>query len=115
MYIMPEQRRPRTHFSAQERAWRSKLTQIVSGYPFLRGTLQERFRVCGKPNCRCTRGEKHRALYVVLSDGKRQRQLYVPEAWEARVREWVAHHRAVKELIREVSEMYWRKVEQREE
>lgn len=77
--------------------------------------MQERHRVCGKPNCRCTRGEKHRSLYLVLSNGKRLRQLYVPPAWEARVREWVANHQTLREAIKEVSELYWRKVQRREE
>jgi hypothetical protein len=112
---MSERRRPRTSFGARERAWRSRLTQIVSGHPFLRGCLQERYRLCGKPTCRCTRGQKHRALYLVLAEGKRLRQLYVPPAWEARVRQWVAHHRTLRELIQEVSALYWKKVQQRED
>lgn len=77
--------------------------------------MQERRRVCGKPNCRCTRGEKHRSLYLVLSAGGRLRQLYVPPAWEARVREWVANHQTLREAIQGVSEAYWKKVQRREE
>lgn len=105
----------RTALRPQERAWRSQLTQIVAGQPFLRGTLLERQRVCGKPNCRCARGQKHRALYLVLSEGKRQRQLYVPKDWEPRVRQWVANHHALRDLIREVSDLYWSKVQKRQE
>lgn len=106
---------PRTALSPQERAWRSKLTQFTAGQPFLRGTLLERERVCGKPTCRCTRGRKHRSLYLVVSDGKRQRQLFVPRDWEDRVRQWVANHQAMRELVREVSDLYWTKVQRRQE
>ena len=53
--------------TAQERQWRSKLAQIVAQQGFIRGSLLERQRVCGKPNCRCTRGHKHKALYLVIS------------------------------------------------
>jgi hypothetical protein len=112
---MLDKRRPRTSFSVRERAWRSRLTRIVSGQPFLRGCLQERYRVCGKPNCRCARGQKHRALYLVLSEKGRLKQLYVPPEWEARVRQWVANHQALREIIREISGLYWEKVRQRED
>lgn len=105
----------RTALSPQERAWRSKLTQLTSGQPFLRGTLLERERVCGKPNCRCARGQKHRSLYVVVSDGKRQRQLFVPKDWEDRIRQWVTNHKAIRELIHEVSDLYWAKARRRQE
>jgi hypothetical protein len=112
---MLEKRPSRAHFSARERAWRSQLTQLVSGHPFLRGCLQERYRLCGKPHCRCTRGQKHRSLYLVLMEGKRLRQLYVPAAWEARVRQWVENHKNLREMIKEVSDVYWEKIKQREE
>jgi hypothetical protein len=105
----------RTAIPAQERAARSRLAQIVAGQPFLRGTLQERIRACGKPNCRCARGQKHRSLYLVLSDGKRQRQLYVPRDWEQRVRQWVANHHSLRDLVRQVSELYWSRIKSREE
>jgi hypothetical protein len=36
--------------AARERQWRSKLNQVVGQHGLVRGTLQERFRVCGKPN-----------------------------------------------------------------
>ena len=105
----------RTALTAQERTWRSKLTQITAGRAFLRGTLLERERLCGKPNCRCARGQKHRSLYLVLSDGKRQRQLFVPRDWEERVRQWVANHKALRKLVSQVSELYWTKVKKRQE
>jgi hypothetical protein len=91
------------------------LTQIVSGHPFLRGTLQERYRVCGKSNCRCAQGQKHRGLYLVWREGRRLRQLYVPPAWEKRVREWVTRHQVLRKLICAVAGECWKKVERRED
>lgn len=105
---------PRTSLSPQERDWRSRLTQIVSGQPFLKGSLLERERVCGKPNCRCARGQKHRSLYLVLSSGKRLRQLYVPKDWEEPVRQWVANYHRVRDLLAGVSDLYWNKVKRRQ-
>jgi hypothetical protein len=43
------------------------------------GTLAERGRVCGKPTCRCARGEKHPALQLAhwVGEGKTH-SLHVP-------------------------------------
>ena len=50
-----------------ERAQRSRLAQWVGWQPMVRGTLNERQIVCGRPTCGCARGEKHDALYLVRS------------------------------------------------
>jgi hypothetical protein len=104
----------RTGIPAKERALRSKLAQIVSGQGLIRGTLLERRRVCGNPGCRCASGPGHPALYLVLSDGKRQRQLYLPKDWHDRVRRWVDNHRKVRALIDEISQIHWSNVKQRQ-
>ena len=59
------------------------------------GTLAERGRVCGKPTCRCARGEKHPAVQLAhwAGDGKTRSQ-HVPYAIVDTVREGVeAWHR----------------------
>lgn len=59
------------------------------------GTLAERGRVCGKPTCRCARGEKHPALQLAhwAGDGK-TRSLHVPYVLAERVQGGVdAWHR----------------------
>lgn len=101
--------------SSAERAFRSRLAQIVSGRGLIRGTLQERWHVCGKPTCHCAKGAKHRAVYLVLSRPGGARQLYVPAAWEQRVRQWVANQRTLRELLEAVSEVYWQKLRRRQD
>ena len=105
---------PRGAMGSRERAWRSALAQIVAGRGLIRGTLQERLQLCGKPACRCARGQRHRVLYLVLREGGKLRQLYVPKAWEERVRQWVANHRTLRGLLKELSEVYWDKVRRRQ-
>lgn len=104
----------RTKMSPRERALRSRVTKLLHSAGILRGTLSLRERVCGKPNCKCTRGQKHVALYVVASHSGEQRQLFVPKAWEDDVRQWVRNHQEARELIEEISRLYWKKVQQRE-
>ena len=99
---------------AQQRQWRSKLAQIITQHGFVRGTLQERLRVCGKPNCRCARGQRHRALYLVFSKQGRSQQLYVPKQWEASVRQWVKNYHDVRDLMEKISQDHLNKVQKRQ-
>lgn len=104
---------PRASMSAQERRLRSELAQLIDQKAILRGSLLVRRRVCGKPTCKCTRGEQHESLYLVIAEGGRTRQLYVPKDWESRVRRWVAHHHRARQLMEEISRIYWDKVRDR--
>ena len=101
--------------SAQERELRSQLAQIVSTQGLLRGTLLVRKRKCGKPTCRCAQGEGHESLYLVISEQGRTKQLFVPKQWEPLVRQWVGQHHQARQLLEEVSRIYWDKVRKRQE
>lgn len=100
--------------SVEERRVRSRLTQIVSTEGLIRGTLLERERACGNPRCRCATGQKHRAVYLMLREDGKLRQLYVPAAYEARVRQWVDNHKQLKQLLRQLSDIHWQQVKQRQ-
>lgn len=100
--------------SAEERKARSRLAQLVSGHGLMRGSLLVRRRRCGKPTCHCAQGEGHESLYVVITQKGRTRQLFVPKDWEPLVRQWVAHHHQIRQLMEEVSRIYWDKVRKRQ-
>jgi hypothetical protein len=103
----------RSSLSPSERRRRSRLTQLIQGHPFLRGTLSVRSRTCGKPNCRCARGELHVSLYVVQSHDGKPRQVYVPQEWEGPIRQAVQNHQEIQTLIEELSEMEWKRLRER--
>lgn len=105
---------PRTRMSPQERHLRSQLVQLLSGVGLLRATLNPRRKVCGKPTCRCARGEKHAALYLVVSEDGKPRQLFVPQSLEPQARQWVASYQRVRDLLDELSRLYWDKLSRRE-
>lgn len=102
----------RLSLSNSERGFRSRLTQIVHDAGFLRGTLSVRSRPCGKPNCRCARGELHASLYLVQSRQGKLRQLSIPKAWEDRVRQAVSNYREMRRLIEDISELEWKRLQQ---
>jgi hypothetical protein len=106
---------PRTHMSAAERAARSQLAQLLSQRGVIRGTLLARKRKCGKANCHCARGEGHETLLLVISENGRTRQLFVPKDWESRVRLWVEDYHRARNLMEEISRIYWDKVRDRQD
>lgn len=51
----------------------------------LRGTLTTFRRRCGKPNCRCARGEPHESPALTYTEGGRTRTLTLTDAEVAEV------------------------------
>ena len=95
----------RSQMSLQERAFRSRLAKLVHEEPLLHGTLSRRLVTCGNPGCRCARGERHPALYLVFRREGRLHQVFVPASLEAQVRQWVATDHAVRSLLEELSRL----------
>lgn len=100
--------------SSEERKTRSRLAQLATQNGLLRGSLLVRRRKCGKPNCHCAQGEGHESLYLVISEAGRTRQLFVPKDWEPLVRQWVENHQRARQLMEEISRLYWDKVRKRQ-
>lgn len=105
---------PRARMSQQEREFRARLAQLVHGDGLIRGTLSVRERTCGKPNCRCSRGEKHVSLYLVAGEGGKYRQVYVPKELEDVVRLWVENHQKARDLLEEISRVHYERILNRE-
>ncbi len=103
----------RTDLSAAERRFRSRIAQLATGDWFLRGTLNPRSGKCGKPNCRCARGQLHQSLYLVQKQQGKLRQICVPKAWEKQVRQAVTSYQQMQQLIEEVSELEWKRLQER--
>lgn len=93
-----------------ERESRSQLKLYVSWKEFIRATPTLRKQTCGKPNCKCQKGEKHTCLVLTRSHRGQAEQLYIPRSKEAMVREWVKNYRTVKELLEEISSSYWERL-----
>lgn len=102
--------------STAERDLRSRLTKLLHSSGIIRGSLAVRERTCGKPGCRCaTKGKKHTALYLVVSEEGKYRQIFVPKAFEERVRQWVESYADARTLLEELSKLHHEKLRKREE
>ena len=95
---------PRSQRSAQERNARSRAVKRVAEQPLLRGSLVEMARTCGKPGCHCQQGQKHVSLYLAVRRGQRRTMIYIPQALEQTVRQWVLTGREVEELLDFISQ-----------
>jgi hypothetical protein len=95
----------RSHRPAPERHARSRLAQLVTQQPFLRGSLVERARPCGKPTCRCQQGQLHRSLYLATRYNGRRALLYIPRALEETVRQWVHNGRCLSQQLQDLNQL----------
>lgn len=89
---------------------------FFSDRPMMKGTVYELKRRCGKPRCRCARGELHRRMVVSASEGGKTRLRVVPKGFlgevQARVRRYQEHRRArarvgevYRKMLRVIDEM----------
>ena len=107
----------RLGFTATERALYSQLRRLLSQPGLLRGNLVEMRRHCGKAGCGCQTdvARRHHSLYLALSLEGKRRMLYIPPAWEPRVREWTARYADVRAVLEALSRESVQRLERREE
>lgn len=73
----------------------------------LRGSLMERYLTCGKPACKCARGERHGPIWylsVTLDQTHRTGATVPPEQVE-QVRRWIENYHALKARVEKISDI----------
>lgn len=82
----------RSHSRPQE--LRQQFRALARFLPMVAGSLVEQYVSCGKPRCRCQRGQKHGPLYYLYwKEEGRSRSLYVPRARVKELRRQIQHYR----------------------
>jgi hypothetical protein len=73
----------------------------------LRGSLIERYKRCGNPNCKCANGQGHGPKYYlsVSYPGSSPRMDYVPQADYEQVSVSLANYTQIREILEQVSEI----------
>ncbi|MCA9800834.1 MAG: hypothetical protein KC777_02550 [Cyanobacteria bacterium HKST-UBA02] len=100
---------------SRERKVRAKLQKLLrEGQGFLGGTPMERWKKCGRESCKCTMGEKHFGVYLVRRVKGNLRQAYIPADWNDDVHQWVTNYRLMRELLDELSDIWWENVREKE-
>lgn len=94
----------RGQFPEKQRRARSKLARIIHGRVFICGSLVTLSRLCGKPGCKCTKGEKHVSLALSVRFRGKRKMIHVPKRMEKDVQKMVARHKEIKRLLDAVSQ-----------
>lgn len=87
---------------------REGLTQLLPPLgETLRGSLMERYLTCGKPDCRCARGERHGPIWYlsVTLDQSHRTGRTVAAAQVEQVRRWIDNYHRVKQQLEKISEI----------
>lgn len=105
----------RSQRSAPDRHARSRLAQLITQQPFLRGSLVERARSCGKPTCRCQQGHLHHSLYLAVRHRGQRALLYIPRALEETVRQWVQNGRCLSQQLQALNQQQLEQLLQRKQ
>jgi hypothetical protein len=84
--------------------------EIALSPEVIRGSAVFLDRLCGKPNCRCMKGHKHRSLYLSRSYKGKTTMTYVPKMKEAKILEGAARYRKIQNLLNELSETNLKKL-----
>ena len=73
----------------------------------LRGSLMERYLTCGKPGCKCARGERHGPVWYlsVSLDQARRTGSTVPSHQVEPVRRWIENYHGVKDRLEKISDI----------
>ncbi len=85
--------------SLRQQLWRAyaaiaqTLRRLQRSEPMVQGSFYLLRRKCGKPNCRCARGQLHPAYVLTRSEQGKDRLYTVPKDQRARVRQWAAEYR----------------------
>jgi hypothetical protein len=106
----------RSSLAPGERKLYSSLREILAHPGILRGNLVLSRRKCGKTTCHCYRGPQkgHPSLYLGISLEGKRRMIYVPPAWEERIRDWVDRYAQVREVLEKLSLACLKRLESRE-
>ena len=87
----------------RRRALAQQLTRLEP--LILRGSLMERYKRCGHPNCKCQQGQGHGPKYYLsVSQGRSNRPQmdYVPAQYSQQVSEYLQNFQKVRQLLEEI-------------
>lgn len=71
----------------------------------IRGSAVVMERVCGKKNCRCLKGYKHRSIYISQYHKGGPRMIYIPKKNEKSALRLVKNYKILKIAIGKASEL----------
>jgi hypothetical protein len=95
------------HPTAIRRMLDSRLKKLSPRGPILAASLNAYTHRCGRPTCRCHHGGPlHAGQHVTFNGpGNKTRSVYVPKDLLPEVQAWIAEHRRLKQLLKEIQQL----------
>ena len=91
------------HPTLLRRMIHSRLKKLATTTPVLAATLASYSHRCGRPSCRCRHGGPlHTGQHLTFKDQGKTRSVYVPRDLLPEVQAWLAEHKRLKQLLKEV-------------
>ena len=84
--------------------------QIALSHEIIRGSAVFLKRVCGKSNCRCVRGHKHRSLYLSRSHKGKTTMTYIPAKLQSKMMGAAVRYQKIQHLLNDLSEANLKKL-----
>ena len=79
---------------------------FFSDRPVVKGTVYELKRKCGKPGCKCARGELHARMVVSASEGGKTRLQVIPHGFVVEVQAKVRRYQELRRVRARLGEIY---------
>jgi hypothetical protein len=96
-------KKPKGEKAARIRQRKFRLLESLEIPPeALPGSLALTHRKCGKPNCRCAKGDKHPLWSLTFMDQGKKRVERIPKEWVDEVRQRVQEGKDFKKALAEI-------------
>lgn len=79
---------------------------FFSNLPVMKGTVYALKRKCGKPGCKCARGELHTRMVLSASEGGKTRLQVIPHGSLGEVQEKVRRYQELRRVRARLGEIY---------
>ena len=79
---------------------------LFSDRPVIKGTVYELKRKCGKPGCKCARGQLHARMVVSASEGSKTRLEVIPHGLFVEVQVKVRRYQELRRVRARLGEIY---------
>ena len=93
------------HPTLIRRQLQARLKQCHPQGPVLAASLVLIHKRCGRPGCHCQKGTGHPGHYLTCKQAGKTRTVYVPQDLLEEVQRWIAEHRRLKTLLRQISQL----------
>jgi len=91
------------HPTLIRRSLQSRLKKLATSSPILAASLASYSHRCGRSACHCHHGGPlHTGQHLTFNERGKTRSVYVPKELLPEVRAWIAEHKRLKLLLREI-------------